>query len=307
MLKLEAVEAFAAVAESGSMTGAARRLELSKSVISERLAELERVLGAKLVHRTTRTLMLTDDGRTFYESAKRILEEVNGAAAALAARRGTLNGALRISAPVSFGSLHLGAALFGFLAKHPAIDVTLDLEDRFVNLLSEGYDAAIRHGPVEDKRFIVKHLATSRRLLVASPAYLKRHGRPAAVAELAQHRGVIYSQRGAADWRLRVGRKFATVHPHTALRVNNGLLMRDAAVAGLGIALLPTFFLPAVLKERKLKVLDVGAEAEGATIFIAYPERLRTSAKILALTQWLRTALGDPPYWDAAIAQLKND
>jgi DNA-binding transcriptional LysR family regulator len=306
MLKLESVEAFSSIADTGSITRAARRLGLSKSVISDRLADLERMLGSKLVHRTTRTLSLTEDGTAFYESAKRILSDVNRAAAALAERRGTLAGALRISAPVSFGSLHLGPALFGFLADNPAIEFTLELEDRFVNIQSEGYDAVIRHGPVDDARIIVKRLAASRRLLVASPDYLKRRGKPAALSDLEQHRGVIYSNRGTADWRFRASRKFTTVHPSTALRVNNGLLMRDAAIAGLGIALLPTFLLPTPLKERKLKVIDVGAEAEGATIYIAYPEHLRTSAKIHSLTDWLQKAFGDPPYWDAAISRHKN-
>jgi DNA-binding transcriptional LysR family regulator len=303
MLKLESVEAFTSIAETGSITAAAHRLAISKSVVSERLTELERVLGAKLVRRTTRTLSLTEEGSMFYERAKRILHEVEGAASELAERRGTLAGRLRISAPVSFGSLHLGPALFGFLTKNPGIELTLELDDRFVDPLAEGYDAVVRHGPVDDKRIIVKRLAASRRSLAASPDYLKRCGRPASLQALEQHRGIIYSYRGAADWRFRRGRKFVTAHPCAALRVNNGLLMRDAAVAGLGIALLPSFILDVPLKNRTLKLIDVGAEAEGATIYIAYPEHLRSSGKIRALTAWLQQSFGDPAYWDAGSAQ----
>jgi DNA-binding transcriptional LysR family regulator len=299
MLKLEYIQAFASIAETGSITGAARRLAISKSVVSERLTELERVLGTKLVRRTTRTLSLTDDGSTFYDRAKQILRDVDRAASELAERRGTLTGPLRISAPVSFGSLHLGPALFGFLAKNPGIEVTLELDDRFVDILGEGYDAIVRHGPVDDDRIIVKRLSASRRVLVASADYLKRSGKPASLEELAQHRGIIYGNRGAADWRFRVGRQFAIARPEVALRVNNGLLMRDAAVAGLGIALLPTFLLEIPLRKRTLKVLDIGAEAEGATIYIAYPEHLRSSGKIRALTAWLRQSFGNPAYWDA--------
>jgi DNA-binding transcriptional LysR family regulator len=300
MLKFEFIAAFASIAEAGSITGAAHRLAVSKSVVSERLTELERVLGAKLVRRTTRRLLLTDDGNIFYERAKRILRDVDHAASELAERRGTLTGPLRISAPVSFGSLHLGPALFGFLAKNRGIELTLELDDRFVDVLGEGYDAIVRHGPVDDTRIIVKRLSSSRRLLVASADYLKRCGKPASLQELGQHRGIIYGNRGAADWRFRVGRKFAIVRPEVALRVNNGLLMRDAAVAGLGIALLPTFLLETPLKKRTLKVLDIGAEAEGAMIYIAYPEHLRSSGKILALTAWLQKSFGAPAYWDAA-------
>ena len=299
MLKLESIEAFASIAETGSLTSAARRLSISKSVVSERLSELERVLSAKLVRRTTRTLALTDDGNTFYERAKRILRDVDTAASELAERHGTLIGPLRISAPVSFGSLHLGPALFGFLAKNPGIELTLELDDRFVDVLGEGYDAIVRHGPVDDDRIIVKRLSASRRVLAASADYLKRSGKPASLPELEQHRGIIYANRGAADWRFRVGRNFVIAHPKVALRVNNGMLMRDAAVAGLGIALLPTFLLEAPLKSRTLKVLDIGAEAEGAMIYIAYPEHLRSSGKIRALTAWLQNFFGDPAYWDA--------
>jgi len=298
MLKLESIEAFTSIAEAGSITGAARRLAISKSVISDRLTELERTLGTTLVRRTTRMLSLTDEGNAFYERAKRILRDVDTAASELAERRGTLTGPLRISAPVSFGSLHLGHALFGFLAKHPGIELTLELDDRFVDLRAEGYDAIIRHGPIDDDRIIVKRLCASRRLLVASAEYLKRSGNPTSLQELGRHRGIMYGNRGATDWRFRVGRKWVIARPQVALRVNNGLLMRDAAVAGLGIALLATFLLEVPLRKRTLKVLDVGAEAEGATIYIAYPEHLRSSGKIRALTAWLRQSFGDPAYWE---------
>jgi DNA-binding transcriptional LysR family regulator len=288
MLKLEFVQAFAAIAEAGSVTSAARRLALSKSVISERLAELERLLGTRLMHRTTRRLSLTEDGTAFYERAKSILRDVENAAAELSARRGLVAGPLRISAPVGFGSLHLGPALFGFLRENPGIELTLELDDRFVNLFSEGFDAVIRHGPVDDTRIIVKRLASSRRVLVASPDYLKRFGKPTSLQDLEQHAGILYSNRGPGDWRFRAGRKFITLHPDAVMRVNNGVLMRDAAIAGLGIALLPAFFLNESLQKRTLRVIDIGAEAQGATIYIAYPEHLRSSGKIRALAAWLQ-------------------
>ena len=298
MLKLESIAAFCAVAEADSITGAARRLALSKSVVSERLTELERVLGATLVRRTTRSLSLTDDGKTFYERGRQILRNVENAASELTERRGTLTGPLRISAPVSFGTLHLGQALFGFIARNPGIELTLELEDRFVDIQGEGYDAIVRHGPVDDDRIIVKRLAASRRVLVASADYLKRFGNPTSLQELGQHRGIIYGNRGAADWRFRVGRKWVIARPQVALRVNNGLLMRDAAVAGLGIALLATFLLETPPKKQTLKILDIGAEAEGATLYIAYPEHLRSSGKIRALTAWLQQSIGEPAPWN---------
>jgi len=298
MLKLESVASFVCVVEAGSIAGAARRLGISKSVVSERLTELERALGTQLIRRTTRNLSPTQDGHAFYGRAKQILREVDTAAAEVASRRETLVGPLRISAPVSFGSLHLGRALFGLLAKYPDLELTLDLEDRFVDVMAEGYDAVVRHGPVDDRRLIVRRLAVGGRLLVASPEYLERYGQPSDLRELAQHRGIIYSNRGASDWRFRAAGKWLTVHPNVALRVNNGLLMRDAAISGLGIALLATFFLKDPLRDRTLRGIDVGAKPEGATIFVAYPQDLRASAKIRTLISWLRQAFGDPPYWD---------
>jgi len=300
MLKLEALAAFVSIVESGSIAEAARRLAISKSAVSERLTELERALATQLIRRTTRRISPTEDGHAFYARAKRILRDVEDATGAMAERRTTLAGSLRISAPVSFGSLHLGPALFGLLAKYPGLELTLELDDRFVDVIAEGYDAVVRHGPVDDRRLIVKRLAVSRRALVASPEYLRRHGQPSALDELAQHQGILYSNRGASDWRFRLAGKWKNAHPQVALRVNNGLLMRDAAIAHLGIALLPTFFLKEPLARRALKVIEVGAEPEGATIFVAYPPDLRTSAKIRVLTGWLRQVFGDPPYWELA-------
>jgi DNA-binding transcriptional LysR family regulator len=298
MLKLESVAAFVSIVETGSNAGAARRLGISRSVVSERLAELERSLGTKFLQRTTRRLTLTQDGSVFYARAKQILRDVDSAASELAKRRGSLVGPLRLSAPVSFGQLHLGPALFDLIAKHPGMELTLELDDRFVDVLAEGYDAAIRHGPMDDPRLIVKPLARSRRVLVASQDYLKRYGKPRTLDDLRRHRGVMYTNRGASDWRFRVGRRFVTLAPNSALRVNNGLLMRDAAIAGLAIALLPTFLLEEPLRSRKLSVVDIDAEPEGAAIFIAYPQDLRSSEKLRVLTSGLRQAFGDPPYWD---------
>lgn len=299
MLNLDSVSAFIAIATTGSFSEAARQLALSKSVVSDRLQELERALATKLVQRTTRRVSLTADGAVFFERARRLVRDAELATSELAERRNIVTGSLRISAPVSFGYLHLGSALFGFIARYPGVELTLDLEDRFVDLLNEGYDAVVRHGPVRGNRVIVKPLATSSRLLVASPAYLRRCGKPASVEDLKEHRGIMYSYRGGADWRFHVGQRRTTIQPRTILRVNNGLLMRDAAVQGLGIALLPTFFLEAPRRERTLEVVDIGARAEGATLYIGYPEHLRASAKIRALTAWLRDVFGNPPHWEA--------
>ncbi|CAN5453483.1 LysR family transcriptional regulator [soil metagenome] len=297
MIKLDGVAAFVATAEAGSISAAARRLGHAKSVVSERLAELERSLGTRLVQRTTRKLSLTEDGHTFLARAQRMLLEASEAVAEMAERRGTLVGPLRISAPVGLGVLHLGPAIYTFLAAHPGIDLALELDDRFVDAAADGFDAVLRHGPVGDNRLVAKRLSTSRRLLVAAPAYLARRGTPTTLVELEGHDGILYANRDS-DWRFVGSGGWDVVRPRAVLRVNNGLMMRDAALAGLGITLLPTFFVHAELKTGALVPIDIGRAAEGAELHIAYPRDRSASAKVLALTSSLRASFGDPPYWD---------
>lgn len=299
MMKLDGLAAFVAITETGSISAAARRLGLAKSVVSERLAELERILGARLIQRTTRRLALTEGGQTFLPRAQQILYQAQAAAAELAERRGTLAGPLRVSGPVGFGILHLGPALNQFLRAHRDIDLTLELDDGFVDAAAGGFDAVIRHGPVGDTRLVAKRLATTRRVLVASPAYLAEKGVPSTMAELSGHCGVLYANRDA-DWRFAGPDGWMVLRPRAALRVNNGLLMRDAALAGLGITLLPTFFVHGELASGALVRVEIGMEAEGAELFIAYPRDRSASAKIAALTASLRRSFGDPPYWDRA-------
>jgi DNA-binding transcriptional LysR family regulator len=300
-MKIDGIRAFVATAEAGSISEAARKMRLSKSVLSERLAELERSLGAKLLQRTTRKLALTEDGSAFHARAARILREIDDAAADLAERRGTLAGPLRISAPVTFGRMHLGPALYPFLAKHPEISLTLDLDDRRVDAAADGYDAVLRHGAIEDSRLVVWRLASSRRLLVAAPAYLARRKPPRTVADLEQHDGLFYANRGIADWRFKTGGKAVIARAKARLYVNNGDLLRDAAIAGLGIALLPMFLAGDAIRSKKLRVIDVNVQAEQEFVYIAHPEGRRPSAKLRALAEHLRAAFGMPPYWDATV------
>jgi DNA-binding transcriptional LysR family regulator len=297
-VKLDGIAAFVAVAEAGSISEAARRLRLSKSVVSERLAELERSVGASLLHRTTRKLSLTEDGSAFLERAGRIVREVEDAAADLSERRGTLAGPLRISVPVTFGRMHLGPALYPFLAEHPRIELTLDLDDRRVDVAADGYDAVVRHGPLVDSRLMAWKLAPSRRVLVASPAYLERHGAPRSVEELDGHRGLFYTNRGVADWRFPLPDGTVMVRAQVSLRANNGDMLRDAAIAGLGITLMPMFIVGAAIRAGELSVVDVGAKAEDEFIFMAHAEGRRPSAKLKALADHLRVVFGSPPYWD---------
>jgi DNA-binding transcriptional LysR family regulator len=298
MVKLDGISNFVAIAEAGSISAAARRLHLSKSVVSERLAGLEQSLGAPLFHRTTRKLSLTEDGIAFFERASRIVWEVQDAVAEVSERRGTLSGPMRLSAPVTFGRMHLGPALYPFLSKHPGISLTLELDDRRVDAAADGYDAVIRHGTVEDSRLVALPLAPSRRLLVASPEYLKRYGKPTTLDALGGHRAIYYTNRNVADWRFLDLRPGAFVRPPASLRVNNGDMMRDAALAGLGLALLPSFIVGEDVKKGALVRVEVGSEAAEEMIYVAHPEGRRASKKLQELVTVLREAFGTPPYWD---------
>jgi DNA-binding transcriptional LysR family regulator len=298
MTKLEGISAFLATIDAGSISEAARRLGVSKSVVSERVAELERAVGTTLLHRTTRRLSVTEDGQAFCARARLIVQELADATAELSERRGTLAGPLKLSGPTGFGVLHLAPALASFMKANPRIDVTLDLDDRFVDAAADGYDAVIRHGAVRSNRLIVKRLAPSRRFLVASPEYVERFGLPSTVEDLERHKAIFYTNRGNADWRFRDGGRRASLRIAHSLRVNNGIVMRDAAIAGLGIALLPAFFVHEALSCDALRILDIGCDFEPAAIVMAYPKGKQVSAKIAALTLWLRQSFGSPPYWD---------
>jgi DNA-binding transcriptional LysR family regulator len=300
MIRIEGIVAFVSVVESGSVSEAARRLRLSKSVVSERLAELERSLGGVLLHRTTRKLTLTEDGAAFLQRASRIVQEIEEASAEMAERRGTLSGPLRIAAPVTFGRMHLGPALYPFLASHPEIELVLDIDDRRVDVSSEGYDAVVRHGPIVDSRLVVWKLSRSRRILVAAPDYLARHGTPRKLADLDRHKGIFYTNRGVSDWRFQAPDGAIVVRASQAVGMNNGDMIRDAAVAGLGIALLPAFIAGPAISEGLLTEIDVGYRPEAEFIYMAHPEGRNPSAKLRAVADHLRKTFGDPPYWDPA-------
>jgi DNA-binding transcriptional LysR family regulator len=297
MIKLDGLATFLAIVDAGSISGAARLLGKPKSVVSERLVELERELGTRLIQRSTRKLSLTEDGTTFLPRARTILRETIEASTELNDRRGRLAGPLRISAPVGFGVLHFGKAISRFLADHPEIDLTLDLDDRFVDAAADGYDAVIRSGTIADTRLVAKRLATIKRLMVAAPAYLAAHGVPTCIEQLEAHRGILYANR-ESDWRFAGESGWSVARPRAVLRVNNGLVIRDAAIAGLGIGLLPRFFVDEPLRDGRLVAIDIGREAEGAELCVVYPRDRTASAKVLALVDSPRRSFGDPPYWD---------
>ena len=302
MLKLEGMETFVAIVQAGSISEAARRLSLSKSVVSGRLADLESRLGARLLHRSTRKLTLTDEGAAFYETAARISHELADAAAAIAERMGDLVGPLRVAAPMTFGMMHVGPALYPFLKRHPRIDLLLNLNDRMTDIVGEGFDIAVRIGTLADSSLIARKLCRSRRCVVMSPAYAADRGMPRTLADLEGHRAITYTNvRVYDEWLFVRGGRKATVRIKNALQVNNGIVQREAVAAGLGIAMLPTFIASQAVKEGRLVVAPLEAEPIEHTVHALYPSNLHLSTKVRAVVDHLRAAFRDPPCWDAAI------
>lgn len=302
MLKLDGMETFVAIVQAGSISEAARRMSLSKSVVSGRLAELESRLGARLLHRSTRKLTLTDEGAAFYETAARISHELAEAAAAIAERMGDLVGPLRVAAPMTFGTMHIGPALYPFLKRHPRIDLLLDLNDRMTDLVGEGFDMAVRIGRLADSSLIARKLCRSRRCVVMSPAYAAEHGMPRTLADLEGHKAITYTNLRIYDeWLFERDGRTTGVRVRNALQVNNGDVVREAVAAGLGIAVLPTFIASQAIKEGRLVVAPLEDELIEDTVSAVYPRNLHLSTKVRALVDHLRAVFADPPYWDSAM------
>ena len=253
---LEGLAIFAKVAECRSFAEAAAELRLSKATVSKAVGRIESRLGARLIVRTARRFELTDAGRQLVGRAAQILAEGEAAENITQAQARTPRGLVRLTAPVSFGVLHVAPLLPEFLAAFPEISLDLHLSDAMSDLLGEGYDAAIRIAVQPGASFVVQRLCEMPRYLVASPAYLDKHGRPKHPLHLAQHRCISYSYTSANEvWRFTKGIRSASVRPSGPLRVNNGDAMLPALIAGTGVGMLPRFFLREALESNLLERL----------------------------------------------------
>ncbi len=296
------MHAFIKVVDTRSFTAAAERLNLSKSVVSRRIAELENRLGARLLNRTTRKLSLTEVGQAFYERCTRILADLDEAEQAVADLHAAPRGRLRVNAPVSFGLLHLAPAVSDFLTRYPAIEIEMDLNDRYVDLIDEGYDLAVRIGRLRDSSLIAKRLAPARHVVCASPAYLEKHGTPTAPEDLTAHNCLIYTNVPPAEqWQFRVGGEMRTVRVSGSLRANNGDLLREAAIAGVGIAVMPTFLCGDALSSGALKCLLLESYAVESAVHAVYPQNRHLSPKVRVFVDFLANRFGPQPYWDCAL------
>ncbi|MFW6348931.1 MAG: LysR family transcriptional regulator [Thiohalospira sp.] len=298
--RLEEMATFVRVVEAGSLTAAARRLEVAKSAVSRRLSELEGRLGVQLLRRTTRTLHVTDAGHAFYQRCVRILADVDEAELAVSDVHGRLAGQLRVAAPLSFGIAHLQPAVEAFLAEHPDIRFDLDLDDRQVDLLAENFDLGIRIAPLADSSLVARRLATVDHVVCASPDYLARHGTPATPAELAEHDCLTYANAPESDaWHCidPEGREHR-IPVRSRLRANNGDLLREAAVAGLGVVFQPRFIIHRALAEGTLVPVLTDCDWSRVDAWALYPQTRHLSARVRAFVDFLVAWFDEPP-WEA--------
>jgi DNA-binding transcriptional LysR family regulator len=300
MDRLANMEAFARVAEMGSFSAAARRLRTSKSLVSRQVAALEAELGVRLLHRTTRSLTLTEEGRGYREEVVRILAEIQDANMSVSRMQAAPRGRLKVNAPMSFSFLHLAPAIPDFLRRYPDVDLDMTLNDRFVDLVDEGFDMAVRIGRLTDSALIARKLAPMRPMVCASPAYLKEHGVPSKPADLRQHQCLCNSTNTLIDeWRfIDGGGRPVSVQIKGRLRANNGDTLRVAALNGMGLVYLPTFFIGGDLQAGTLVSVLSDYMPQDAGIYAVYPHSRHLLPKVRAFVDFLAERFGPRPYWD---------
>ncbi len=289
MDRLAEMEAFVHVVEQGGFTDAARKLGVSKSAISKHVAALESRLAVRLLNRTTRRVSPTEIGLAYYDRAKTVLKDAAEADDMVTAMQAEPRGALRVSVPVSFGITHLAGAVLAFLEAYPEVEVHLVLDDRFVEIVAEGFDLAIRIGTLADSSLLARKLAETRMMLVASPRYVAARGTPRTVDDLTEHQLLHYSNLSTGNvWRLRtIKGQERQIRVGGRLTANNGETLRRAAEAGLGIAMQPSFILGNAVSEGRLVEILPDHPLETVGIHAVYPPGRFTQPKLRVFIDFL--------------------
>jgi len=287
MDKLRAMATFVRIVERGSLTAAAESLRTSLPSVVRTLAALEAALDVRLLNRTTRRIALTDEGREYHARCQRVLAEVDDAEAALSARRAVPKGRLRVTAPVMFGRLHVAPVVTEFIGKHPAVQVELILLDRVVDLVEEGIDVGVRIGRLPDSSLIALPIGQTRRVVCASPAYLKRAGTPVSLADIAAHRCVSFGGLAPGnEWTFAFGGKAMRVTVTPALASNQIDPTLDACVGGAGLGQFLSYQVRALLEAGKLKRVLADFEPAPLPIHAIYPSARLLSSNVRALVDW---------------------
>ena len=306
MDNLSALEVFVRVVQAGSFSAAARAMDLTPSAVSKQIGRLEDRLNARLFNRTTRQLNLTEEGGAFFERASRILNDLEEAEQAVSHLRAAPRGTLRLELPTAFGQLHIAPLLPDYLARYPEMRIDVSMSDRFIDLVEEGKDLAIRIGDLQDSSLIVRKLASNRRVVCAAPDYLAGRGAPVTPADLADHNCVVYSYRAARnDWRFRDAEGVDhIVQVSGNLEANNAEALHAVVAKGLGIGLLPLWLVGQDLCSGRLVEVLSDYEAPDSAVHAVYPPGRHLSPKVRSFVDFMverfRGGLpGDP-------AQLKD-
>ena len=290
MDKFESMYAFTKVIEEGSFAAAARKMLMSRSYVNKLVINLENHLKVQLLYRTTRKVAPTDTGRAYYEHCVNILSNLEEAELAITQRHNKPQGILKINAPMSFGILHLGSQIAEFMSIYPDIKIQLTLEDRFVDPLNEGYDIVIRIGsPPDSPNLIVQEIASIEKVICAAPSYLKNNNIPKYPEDLQEHSCLHYGYLATGNkWKFKKKNDNYEVIINGNFCCNNGQVLKDIALKGLGIVILPYFIIEKELEERQLQIILQDYHLEPLKLSLIYPVNRHLSAKIQLFTEFLK-------------------
>jgi len=299
MSKIQEMSSFVAVVEAGSFVGAADATGLSKAAVSRHVGELEQRLGVRLLQRTTRRLSLTDEGRTFFERAKELLEAIDEAESELTSRSAEARGLIRVNAPLTFGVLHLAPLWAPFADANPKVSLDITLSDRLVDLVDEGYDLAIRITNLSESMLVSRKLASTRMVLCATPRYLRQRGKPKHPGDLSRHAVISYTYWSTRDeWHFTGPDGPVSVAVSSRIHTNNGDTCRRAALSHQGIILQPDFMVGEDLRRGALVELMPAYRSIEIGIHAVYPTRKHLPLKTRRLIDYLAKSLRDSP-WNA--------
>jgi DNA-binding transcriptional LysR family regulator len=301
MDKLISMRIFTRVVANGSFSEAAREMRLSRSAVSKYIIDLEEELGVQLLNRTTRSASPTDNGRLYYDRCLAILSEIDEAELAVSHLQAEPRGTLHVNAPMSFGTLHLGCAVAEFMQRYPKLQIRLILSDQQLDTVQEGFDVTIRIADLPASSLIARKIVPARRALCASPTYLKLRGTPKHPKDLRDHDCLTYGHLATGmQWKFTGKDGDHWLQVPWKLCTNNAEVLRDAAVAGHGLALLPTFIAGVELRTGKLHSVLAKYRAPELTVYALYPPTRHLSVKVRFFIDFLVERFGGKPYWDGS-------
>lgn len=300
MDKLNSMTIFAEVVKQSGFTAAAEKIGLSRAQLSKSVMQLEAHLGTRLLNRTTRRISLTETGRIYYERCQTILNDIDELECLASEQTAKPSGTLTISVPTSFGIFHLNQLIPAYLKRYPNVQISLSLTDRVIDVVDEGFDLALRISILEDSSLIARRIAPCKLVMSASPEYIKQYGQPETPQDLHRHQCLIYTNSARPGvWNLQGKNGAQSIVVKGALRADNGDALKEAAIAGLGIALLPTFIVGPDLCQGKLQQVLPDYCPADLSIYAVFPSRRYLSAKVRTFIDFLTEYFGDVPSWDA--------